>query len=86
MIDELVGENCHHFGGAAEQVWEVNPSHGKNKFYAEEGVRFQRKQWDYADEGSDITCSKVAVVKGIIDVQLGEIHGAVDRVRLPNIL
>ena len=86
LIDELVVNICQRFGGAAEQVWEVNPPHGKNEVYAEEDIRVRRKHWDYVGEESDITCLKVAAVKGIGDVPLGEVHEAVGRVRLPNML
>ena len=41
LIDELVGDICHRFGGATEQVWGVNLPHGKNKSYTEEYIRVQ---------------------------------------------
>ena len=44
LIDELVGDVCHRFGDTIEQVWGVNPPHGKNEVYTEEDIRVQRKR------------------------------------------
>ena len=39
LVDELVCHICNGLRGAAEEVWRVDPSHGKYKVDAEEDVR-----------------------------------------------